>query len=46
MVTDCPITWAEISSILKSMRKGKAAGNNLVPGEVYKPVENETESVG
>lgn len=42
-ITDCPITWTEVSSVLKSMRKGKAAGNDMVPGEVYKLVENETE---
>ena len=44
-ITDCPITWTEVSSVLKSMRKGKAAGNDLVPGEVYKLVENETEPI-
>lgn len=44
-ITDGPISWTEISSILKEMRKGKAAGNDMVPGEVYKLVENETEPI-
>jgi hypothetical protein len=43
LITDEPITWPEISSVLKAMRKGKAAGSDLVPGEVYKLVEAEPE---
>jgi endonuclease/exonuclease/phosphatase (EEP) superfamily protein YafD len=45
VITDCPITWLEVSEVLKAMRKGKAAGNDMIPGEVYKLVENETEPI-
>lgn len=41
LITDRPISWSEVSSVLKEMRKGKAAGNDMIPGEVYKLVENE-----
>jgi exonuclease III len=40
-LTDCEITWGEISSTLKSIRNGKAAGLDRIPGEVYKLVSNE-----
>ena len=40
--TDSHISWTEVQSVLKGMRKGKAAGNDMVPGEIYKLVENET----
>lgn len=40
--TDTHISWTEVQSVLKGMRKGKAAGNDMVPGEIYKLVENET----
>ncbi len=43
MITDDHIKWSEIVAALKKMRKGKAAGNDMVPGEVYKLVENEPE---
>lgn len=43
LITDSPFTWNEISSVLKSMRKGKAAGQDMIPGEVYKLVESEDE---
>ena len=42
-ITDSPISWTEIVTVLKSMKKGKAAGNDMIPGEVYKLVENEAE---
>ena len=42
-ITDDQISWTEVSLVLKSMRKGKAAGNDMIPGEIYKLVENETE---
>ena len=44
-ITDSNISWIEVSSVLKEMRKGKAAGNDMIPGEVYKLVENETEPI-
>jgi len=40
-ITDSLITWSEVQAVLKSMRRGKAAGNDMIPGEVYKLVENE-----
>lgn len=42
-ITDTPLSWCEVAAVLKSMRKGKAAGQDLIPGEVYKLVESETE---
>lgn len=41
-ITDSQVSWAELQTVLKCMRKGKAAGNDMIPGEVYKLVENET----
>lgn len=40
-ITDEPIAWSEILVVLKSLRKGKAAGIDMIPGEVYKLVQNE-----
>ena len=40
-ITDDVISWTEVSTVLKSMRKGKAAGLDKIPGEVYKLVEME-----
>ncbi|KAI5175870.1 hypothetical protein PAEPH01_2202, partial [Pancytospora epiphaga] len=37
---DAPVTWAEISATIKRTRRGKAAGLDRVPGEIYKLVEN------
>lgn len=37
--TDKPITWDEIRTVLRRLRKGKAAGNDMIPGEIYKLVE-------
>ena len=45
LITDDQITWSEISSVIKQMRKGKATGTDLIPGEIYKLVENETEPI-
>ena len=41
-ITDSEVSWTEIQAVLKSMRKGKAAGSDMIPGEVYKLVECET----
>jgi exonuclease III len=40
-ISDAPITWSEIACELKSTRKYKAAGDDLIPSEFYKLVENE-----
>lgn len=45
VITDAPISWPEIASVLKAMRKGKAAGNDMIPGEIYKLVETEAEPI-
>lgn len=42
-ITDAAITWREITTVLKRLRKGKASGYDMIPGEVYKLVENEQE---
>ena len=42
-ISDARVSWTEIKEVLKSMRKGKASGNDMIPGEVYKLVENENE---
>lgn len=39
--TDGTITWAEVSTALKSFRKGKACGVDEIPVEVYKLTEND-----
>ena len=41
-ITDSDVTWTEVQAVLKKLRKGKAAGNDMIPGEVYKLVQNET----
>lgn len=38
---DDPITWAEICAALKAMPRGKAAGIDGVPGELYKLIQAE-----
>ena len=40
-ITDAPISWSEITCELKSTGKHKAAGDDLIPSELYKLVENE-----
>jgi endonuclease/exonuclease/phosphatase (EEP) superfamily protein YafD len=41
-ITDSRITWSEIVTELKSTRKLKASGDDMIPSELYKIVENET----
>ena len=45
LIADVQITWSEISSVTKQMRKGKATGTDLISGEIYKLVENETDPI-
>ncbi|MCB0336903.1 MAG: hypothetical protein KDD62_11385, partial [Bdellovibrionales bacterium] len=36
-----PLTWAEITSTLKATPRGKAAGIDGIPGELYKLIQDE-----
>lgn len=40
-ITDTPIRWSELASTLKSLRNGKATGEDGIPCEIYKIVANE-----
>ena len=44
LITDQEISWAEIASVLRKLRRGKAAGIDGIPGDIYKLVENEPEA--